>query len=181
MTNFNPADVDVFLASFAAEGGTSENLAAIAQQPALSRYLIGRVNPVLVDCSGRPNIPAGCTYDEAEQPENLFRGLVDLTKIDVQLCPTQIDKGVVGGEAMLLEHAVILSSHVIDRIEADPTLFQDSWEGKYVICGSVFRRSGGDRVVRCVYRHGGRVYVNLYWLSDDFYRLYPMAVPRVSP
>lgn len=178
MTSFNPTSVEALLAAFAAEGSTDADLLALAERRPVIIKALTAVKPNWVDCSGIPKIPAGCRYEESDQSPNLFRGLLDLTKIDAKLCPTQIVMGKVGGEAMLLEHAVILPSHVIDRIEADPSLFREEWQGKYVICGTVFRNADGDRVVRCVYRHDGEVFVDLYWLSGGFGRLAPMAVPR---
>ncbi len=84
--NFDPADVTAFLAAFAAEGGTSKDLAAIAKRPALSRHLIAEVNPVhpmLVDCSGDPpTFFSDWTYDRSTvQPPNLYKGVLNLRQI----------------------------------------------------------------------------------------------------
>ncbi len=83
--------------------------------------------PQMVDCSGIPIIPAGCTYNEADQPKHLPRGLVDI-QTPSWLCP----------------------SHVLDHRLATQD-FPEEWKIDEHIFGSVFRRSDGWLVHRAVF------------------------------
>jgi hypothetical protein len=63
-----------------------------------------------------------------------------------------------------------LNANALDGLLANPGLIPETWKGKYVFFwGTIYRDSGGNLVVRCLYWAGDRWCWFYYWLDSRWY------------
>jgi len=76
-----------------------------------------------------------------------------------------------------LESKPVLNACVLDWLLAHPEFIPEEWKGKVVFFwGTIYRRAGGDLVVRYLCWFGRGWYWDCDWLVDDWYANAPAAL-----
>lgn len=121
-----------------------------------------------------PSIPKG--YDwTIEFHDNVTS--FDPSKLSFHLEPEQ-EKRYINGE-ILSERmkGKGLNANVLEYLLKHPKLIPEDWKGKFIyFWGTIYRRSGGYLLIRCLCWRGGAWRWGSHWLDGDWYSSSPAAV-----
>ncbi len=132
----------------------------------------------LIGCSADPYIPGGWTVEEHHKAGQLEW---DPAKITLFLVEKQ-KTGTIHGHNLRKELAdkSVLNACVLDYLLAHPELIPEDWKGEFVFFwGTIYRNSGGNLYVRCLFWFGGKWYWYCHWLGSDWYARDPAACSQV--
>lgn len=141
----------------------------------------------IIDCDSAPYIPDGWKVKEGDQLPGRVRGQVvwDPAKINLYLSENQQNGKYIEGDKLQKELAKepVLPANILDYLLKNPHLIPEEWKKdangntRYIFFwGTVYRDSGGNLYVRCLYFSDGRWYWDCLWLGLDWYDFDPAAV-----
>ena len=173
------------------QGYTPELLNALAESPDLFRQLrevqLGHAEirqvEHLIDCDADPFVPEGWEVEE-HQKGGQFK--FDAARVQFYLSESQLKgrRAIKGKELRKeLSSKPVLNANVLDYLLAHPHLIPEEWkqdsEGhtRYIFFwGTIYRGSGGDLYVRCLFWFGGRWVWSFRWLEGVWFDQVPAVL-----
>ena len=132
-----------------------------------------QVTKHLIDLTADPFIPEGWAVEEHQKPagkKNSFFAW-DASRVKFHLDPGQKDGKTINGNTLRtkLGGQQVLNANVLDYLFAHPELVPEEWKDKAIFFwGTIYRNSGGNLYVRCLYWGVSRwVWVSV-WLGDGW-------------
>ena len=127
----------------------------------------------LIDLDANPFIPYdGCKVEE-HQKGGQFRW--DASKVALYLSKKQRGSSYIDGNKLRdeLKGKPVYNANLLGYLLKKPHLIPEEWKGKFVFFwGTIYRHSGGDLYVRCLYWDGDGWYWGDDWLDGgwrDYY------------
>lgn len=162
--------------AFAKAGISPTDAATLSRSKKMLERLARDIHGDEIDCSGKPFIPQGWTYDENDKDrvKSAFRGKVKAGQIFANLHLEEGQKtGVVNGETLklALEGKLVLTAHCLDFVlrPENQHLIPDELKGKALFFwGSIYRHSGGCACVRFLCWDGEQWCWDGGWIGNDF-------------
>lgn len=157
------------------QGYTPELLNALAEAPDLFQQLLqvqlghASITPAehIIDCDSSPFVPNGWKVEEHQKGG---QWKFDASEIELYLAVAQ-KKGSIEGNNLRknLTGKFVLNANVLDYLNANQHLIPEDWKRRVVFFwGTIYRDSGGDLYVRCLYWYDDRWRWGGTWLGDDW-------------
>jgi hypothetical protein len=128
-----------------------------------------------IDCNASPMIPSGWSVEEHQKG-----GIIkfDASKVELYLSKKQKNGTIVGNKLREeLKGKKVLNANVLDYLLANPKAIPDEWKGKAIFFwGTIYRRSGGNLYVRCLFWSGAKWNWGGNWLDYGFSVSSPAAL-----
>lgn len=172
--------------AFERNGHTSELVKKLSKGNILAQMLpfvkgLAEINIVkhIIDCDADPFIPDGWSVEEHKKGEKFEWSF---EKVKFYLSKSQQKGEPIEGNKLRkeLESKPVLNADVLDYLLKNPRLIPEDWkkdenENTHYIFfwGTIYRDSGGDLCVRCLYWHDGRWHWSSHWLAYDWDGSYP--------
>jgi len=126
-------------------------------------------------------------FDDTEKPkiidgwkikEHKSLGKVDLSKIKLFISKKQGNKYIIGTELKkFLDNKKVLNANILDYLLEHQELIPQEWkDGLVFFWGTIYRDSGGNLYVRCLYWNGAKWHWDYCWLDLNFYASHPAAL-----
>ncbi|MEA2006992.1 MAG: hypothetical protein U9O20_02415 [Patescibacteria group bacterium] len=128
---------------------------------------------IIIDCDAGPFCPDGWKVVEHGKGGQLEW---DASKIQLYLSKKQEGGSWIEGNKLREELAdkSVLNANVLDYLLKNPHFIPEEWKSKYVFfLGTVYCRSGGYLVVRCLFWFGDEWGWSFRWLVHVFLALDP--------
>lgn len=133
----------------------------------------------LIDLDADPFVPNGWKVED-HQKGGQFKW--DAIKVKLHLSKKQKGGSIEGNKLRKeLKGQPVYNANLLDYLLKNPHLIPEEWKGKYVFFwGTIYRSSGGDLCVRCLYWDVGRWCWDFDWLDRGWHDDDPAAVPASS-
>jgi hypothetical protein len=192
MSNLETLDVgqaNELKLAFRRTGWSNEEIKRLCEGNTLTdvrQVLLGRAEVKIlehvIDCDADPFLPKNLKVDE-HQKGGQFK--FDASLVEFYLSEPQRKERTIEGNKLRKELAtkVVLNANVLDYLLAHPHLIPESWKQdekgrtRYIFFwGTIYRNSGGDLCMRCLYWNDGRWDWGNYWLDYGWVVQYPAAL-----
>jgi hypothetical protein len=135
----------------------------------------------VVNLDAKPFVPEGWQVEDHQK-----RGQFDWNPSDVKLHLSPKQQGSGGIEGNKLREELIgkgpFNANLLDYLLKNQDLIPEQWKSKFVyFWGTVYRDSGNNPCVRCLYWHRGEWRWHYGWLASHFVGNEPAAVPALLP
>lgn len=131
----------------------------------------------LINCDANPFCPNGWEVVEHKKGGQMKWDMAK--QAGALYLSKKQEGGVIGGNKLRkeVENQPVLNANVLDYLFANPHLIPEEWKGKYVFFwGTIYRRSDGLLVVRCLGWDGGEWRWYYRWLVYGFDSGIPAAL-----
>lgn len=121
-----------------------------------------------IDCDAQPYVPNNWTVEEHQKGGQIE---FDPNKVELYLSPNQVNGKKIKGEGLHkeLKGKKVMNACALNHFLANPGLIPESWKGKLVFFwGTIYRNSGRNLYVRCLYWDGSAWSWGCFWLGSEF-------------